>query len=279
MSNQSSSQKSEGQRTHHLQSESIPFSLQQNYQSPNFSQFTAATSAGYNPKPQAKVPTFSSGLGFNTMPTSQQAKPTKPMTEFGASAYAAAEGGSTGLQPPPAQPIDLSTFKGLQYSMVDNLQLETREIYDEVAGTFQWEMFKDQDDRCIKYIRDECVNKRVFLISSGGLGRKVVPAVHDLSQVYAIYIYCADVVSNREWSNKYTKVRVVCNDDDRELLPQLAVDVAQANMEWGDALVKQGQRDKAKPKYQKALDNLNKYTKKSDPTMIKKVQSKLDECK
>jgi hypothetical protein len=238
-------------------------------------QFSAATASGYYPKPQTKAAPFSSGSAVSKTDTSHPTKPTTEMSEFAASVYAS----GSGLQPPPAQPIDLITFKGFKFVTVDPCQLETREIYDEVSGTWQWEMCESQDDRCIQYIRDECTNKRVFLVTSGGKGRKVVPAVHDLSQVYAIYIYCADVVSNREWSKNYSKVRVVCNNDDQDLLPQLAVDVAQANIEWGEALVKQGNRDKAKEKFQKAVDNLKKYDQVSDPTMMKKAKTKLDECK
>jgi len=272
MSNQSFPQKPEGQRTNHLQSEAVPFSLQSPHQ---LAQFSAATASGYYPKPQTKAAPFSSGSAASTTDTSHQTKPTTGMSEFAASVYAS----GSGLQPPPAQPIDLNTFKGLQFVTLDQFQIETRDIYDEVSGTFQWEMCAGQTDACITHIREKCSNKRVFLVTSGSLGRIVVPAVHDLSQVYAIYIYCADVVSNREWSKNYSKVRVVCNNDDQDLLPQLAVDVAQANIELGDALVKQGSRDKAKEKFEKALKNLTKYDQVSDPTMIKKAKTKLDECK
>jgi predicted negative regulator of RcsB-dependent stress response len=55
--------------------------------------------------------------------------------------------------------------------------------------------------------------------------------------------------------------------------------VAQADMEWGDALVKQGKRDKAKEKYEKALKNLSENAKHPDPLMINKVKGKLEECK
>jgi len=276
MWNQSFSQIPEGQRTTHLQSIPIPFSLPSPHQ---LSQFSGATARGYYPKPQTNASAFQPSLSFSTTETSYQTKPTIKMSEFADSAYETVQHDVDGLQPPSAQSIDLNTFKGFRFVTVDQFHLETRDIYDEISGTFQWEMCGSEDDRCIKYIRDECTNKRVFLIPSGTLGRKVVPVAHDLPQVYAIYIYCADVVSNREWSKKYSKVRVVCNNDDQDLLPQFAVDVAQANIEWGDALIKQGNRDKAKEKFRKALDNLNRHAKKPDPSMVKKVKSKLEECK
>jgi len=285
MSNQSFGQQSDGQRANHtLQSDPIPFTVQT---PPQLAQFAAATASNYYPKPQTNPTTL--GSGFNTTNTSHQAKPTTttPQSDFAKSAYATAEHGSSGLRPPPAQPIDLNTFKGLKFVTLDSFLIETREIYDKISGTFQWEMCESQDDRCLTYIRDKCADRRVFLISSGSLGRKVVPSIHDLPQIYAIYIYCADVQYNQEWANKYSKIRVVCNNDDEYLLPQLAVDVAQADSEWGDAFVKQGKRDKAKEKYQKALENLTQYAKypldkpikQADPLMVNAVKSKLEECK
>ncbi|CAF5219427.1 unnamed protein product, partial [Rotaria magnacalcarata] len=125
----------------------------------------------------------------------------------------------------------------------------------------------------------KCTNKRTFFISSGGLGKSVIPKIHELPQVYAIYIYCADVIFHQEWASKFSKIRVVCNDDDKVLLPQLAVDVAQANVDWGNALVTEGNRAAAKEKFEKALANLTKYARNPDENMIHQIIRKLDELK
>ena len=302
MSNQSFPNKSDNQRVNHLQNESIPFSFGSPQQ---IAQWAAAQSSQYYPKPQTTPGLFVSAPSSSSSTTTSNPSPSaastttstttakatssssssatsttaKPMTDFHAAALQAAQQGASGLQPPPAQAIDLATFKGMRFVTLDGCQLETREIYDTISGTFQWEMCESQDDRCMKFIREQCAGKRVFLITSGSLGRRVVPTIHDLEQIYAIYVYCADVPYNQEWACKYAKVRVVCNDDDKYLLPQLAVDVAQANIEWGDAFVKDGKRDKAKEKYQKALENLTIYAKRPDQTMVDKVNQKLSECK
>ncbi|CAF2775318.1 unnamed protein product [Rotaria sp. Silwood2] len=178
---------------------------------------------------------------------------------------------------PPAQPIDLSTFKGFKFVTLDGLVIETRDIDDDVSGTFEWEMCAAQEDRCMQFIQEKCVNKRTFLITSGGLGKEVVPKIHDLPQLYAIYVYCQDVVGHRQWASKFSKVRIVCSDD-RVLHPQLAADVAQANIDWGDALLNAGKRDEARAKFQKALNNLTKHAKFSDQAFINQVQKKLAEC-
>ncbi|CAF1489639.1 unnamed protein product [Rotaria sordida] len=123
----------------------------------------------------------------------------------------------------------------------------------------------------MKFIREKCVNKRTFLITSGGRGKNVVPQIHDLPQLYAIYVYCQDVEGHQKWVSKFSKVRIICNVD-RVLHPQLAVDVAQANIDWGNALLNAGKRDEAKTKFQKALDNLTKHVKFSDQAFMNQVQ-------
>jgi len=174
--------------------------------------------------------------------------------------------------------IDLATFKGFKFIFLDALTIETRDIYDKISGTFAWEICENKD-YCINYIREQCSNKLVFLIISGSFGKDVVPEIHNLPQIYAIYIHCAHVQYHLEWSKQYSKIRVVCNDDDQDLIPRFAFDVAQANIEWGDALFQKNQRDKAKQKFEKALDNLTRYAKNPNPLMIKSIKIKIDQCK
>jgi hypothetical protein len=219
---------------------------------------------------------YPSASASNTNNTPQQANSTSAASEFSMGAYIAA---LEDPQPLPPQPFDLDKYTGLKFVTLDPLIIETRPIYDEISGTFEWEMCETQDDRCLNFIRDKCHNKRVFFISNGGLGKDIIPKIHDLPQLYAVYVYCADVAFHLSWANKYSKVRVVCNDDDRHLLPTLTLDVAQANIDWGNALLQKGKRDKAKEKFDIALKNLTEHAKKPDQAMIKQVRSKLDECK
>ncbi|CAF1072688.1 unnamed protein product [Rotaria sordida] len=261
----------------HDQSSPSDLNQHRTQQSSLLAQFTNATAPGYQPQPQATTSTHSSASGFNQNNTSYNTNSTKSNST--ASANQTAKNVSNTFLPLPSQTINLATFKGFKFVTLDGLLIETRDIYDKISDTYQWEMCQDQEDRCIAYIRDQCVNKRTFLITSGGLGKNIVPKIHELPQLYAVYIYCADVVYHQEWACKFSKVRVVCNNDDKYLLPQFAVDVAQATIDWGDALVKDGKRDAAKEKFQKALSNLTEYARNPDPTMVNEVKIKLDECR
>ena len=63
----------------------------------------------------------------------------------------------------------------------------------------------DNSDQCEQYIR-QITKEKVVLIVSGGLGRQVVPRLHDLPQCSAFYVFCQDKKANEQWANKYHKV-------------------------------------------------------------------------
>ncbi|CAF0777107.1 unnamed protein product [Adineta steineri] len=271
MSNHSSSQ-----NTSFFQPDRVPFSHGQPSQ---FAQFTAAATQGYQPRPQIPATTTAAALVPRPIDTPPQSNKLYSSMDPAVAAYLSQLDKQQYLKPLPPQPFNLENVKGFKFVTADSLVLETREIYDTVSGTFHWEMCLSDSDRCIKFIREECANKRVFLVTSGGLGHIIIPAVHDLPQVYAIYIYCGTMEFHLPLQSKFSKVRVVCSHDDHYLIPQLAVDVAQANIDWGDALLATGERDKAKKKFEKALTNLEKHAKRPDPTMITQVKTKLEQCK
>jgi hypothetical protein len=52
---------------------------------------------------------------------------------------------------------------------------------------------------------------KIILITSGRLGRELVPKVHDLPQLVSIYIFCTDKFSNEIWSKTFQKVRYYSN--------------------------------------------------------------------
>ncbi|CAF3965293.1 unnamed protein product, partial [Adineta steineri] len=49
----------------------------------------------------------------------------------------------------------------------------------------------DDSDKCVEYIQ-LVSEERIVLIVSGRLGREVVPRIHQLPHLIAIYVYCTD---------------------------------------------------------------------------------------
>lgn len=182
------------------------------------------------------------------------------------------------LKPLAPQPIDLNQFEGFRFATLDPLLACPRNIYLFISGESYWYPFEHSQDSCFEHIKTECNQRRVFLLTTGGSGQTIVPKIHDFPQVYAIYIYCANVAYHCQWAKSYKKVRVVADQDDVYLIPQFAVDVAQANADWADALLQAGNRTDAKEKYEKAVNILTHYGRRHDPQMLSTLQQKLNTC-
>ena len=58
------------------------------------------------------------------------------------------------------------------------------------------------------YVREKN-NGKFLLITSGQLGRQIVPKISNVSQVRCIVLYCLDKRANEEWSKGYAKVKTI----------------------------------------------------------------------
>ena len=68
------------------------------------------------------------------------------------------------------------------------------------------ETFDNADD-CDKFIRLGHKYSRLVLIVSGQIGRQIVPRIHDLSHIAAIFVYCMNRDANEQWAKNYEKVK------------------------------------------------------------------------
>lgn len=57
-----------------------------------------------------------------------------------------------------------------------------------------------------QYIQQNTSTNSIVLIVSGKCGRELIPTIHELSQLNAIYVYCMDIKSNEVWTKNYRKV-------------------------------------------------------------------------
>ena len=65
-----------------------------------------------------------------------------------------------------------------------------------------------QPEECI-VIFESIQAEKVFLIVSGALGRSLVPRIHKMTQVDAIYIFCGDKSRHEEWVKEWPKIKGV----------------------------------------------------------------------
>lgn len=63
-------------------------------------------------------------------------------------------------------------------------------------------------DQCIKFIKTIDSNEhKVCLITSGSLGRRIVPYVHGMSQVDSIFIFCNNKIYHKQWTEGLQKIK------------------------------------------------------------------------
>ena len=65
----------------------------------------------------------------------------------------------------------------------------------------------DHKENCAKYIQS-LPDETFVLIVSGRLGQEIIPYIHELPQLIAIYVYCSDKKRNQIWAKNFIKVNL-----------------------------------------------------------------------
>jgi tetratricopeptide (TPR) repeat protein len=68
-----------------------------------------------------------------------------------------------------------------------------------------------QSDECIHFLNTINVEK-VFVITTGYLGQHLVPDIHDLPQLDAIYIFCGNKSRHEQWTKQWIKIKGIHTD-------------------------------------------------------------------
>jgi hypothetical protein len=68
----------------------------------------------------------------------------------------------------------------------------------------------EQSDQCENYIRQSTDKCHHLVIIGEGLGHDFIPRIHQLSQIFSIYIYTNSNQNERytSWTEKYSKVKI-----------------------------------------------------------------------
>ncbi|CAF3699095.1 unnamed protein product [Rotaria sp. Silwood1] len=62
--------------------------------------------------------------------------------------------------------------------------------------------------QCIKCLND-MNDEKAFVISSGALGQHLIPQIHDMPQLYAIYVFCGNESQHKVWIQEWSKIQGV----------------------------------------------------------------------
>ena len=79
-------------------------------------------------------------------------------------------------------------------------------------------------DECKQWLMNYRDKKRIFFIVSNKYGKQLVPDVHSLPSIIAIYVYCTNRKIHTKWTESYPKVRSVASDTNK-LIEKLLMDL------------------------------------------------------
>ncbi|CAF1115868.1 unnamed protein product [Didymodactylos carnosus] len=104
-------------------------------------------------------------------------------------------------------------------------------IQDKLGERF---IFFDDKYKCLEYIQSKS-DTTIFLVTCDKYAQDLILIVHDLSQIYSLYIHCdnIDIQSLKLWSESYPKVWGVFSIEE-SLLYKLALDLALYYIKQGD---------------------------------------------
>ena len=85
----------------------------------------------------------------------------------------------------------------------------------------------NQTDPCFEYLK-QIEKEKVFIIASGALGQHLVPQIHTLPQIDAIYIACGNKSRHEQWTKDWMKVKGL-HTNIKPICEALEVTVKQCN--------------------------------------------------
>ncbi|CAF1490022.1 unnamed protein product [Didymodactylos carnosus] len=104
-------------------------------------------------------------------------------------------------------------------------------------------------DACLAFIREND-GKKIFFISSGTMGEKIVPQIADLPQIHGIYIFCGNISYHAQgWAGNYVEHISAMLDHQDNLLIRMTKDISAYLEDKGDHYMKLLETFKAKTCY------------------------------
>jgi hypothetical protein len=113
--------------------------------------------------------------------------------------------------PPTKQDDNLEIFSLIWLDSSVNQLAENLDCQRKLRTSINYLKTFENNYQCEQYIRNLSQNDRLILIVSGRLGQQILPCIHNLRQVIAIYVYCIDKQSNEQWTKKFRKVKYPIN--------------------------------------------------------------------
>ena len=87
-----------------------------------------------------------------------------------------------------------------------NASKDNRLVQEQIRSSVEHLKTFDQIESCLNFLQHDGKEKRIILIVSGQYGREIVPQIHQLKQIFCIYVYCSNQEKHKQWASQYSKV-------------------------------------------------------------------------
>lgn len=134
--------------------------------------------------------------------------------------------------------------------------------------------------QAVEFIRQNR-DKRIFFISSGTIGKEIIPQICQLSQIKGIYIFCGNISAHVEWAAEYVDYITAILEHQDNLLTRLSRDIAEYLETKGDRYRQEGSMIAARNCYSWAKKLLLRSKELGDNgaiRLIKRVGDKYDDA-
>ena len=91
---------------------------------------------------------------------------------------------------------------------VSTLNEDSQQTLEYLRSTFNGVNVFTETEECVTFLQGVQLEK-AFLIASDSLGRGLVPRIHAMTQIDAIYIFCSDKTRHEGWVKEWSQVKGV----------------------------------------------------------------------
>jgi len=102
--------------------------------------------------------------------------------------------------------------------------ISSHALYELKDDAYALNLFSNEH-KCLEFIKSNA-DRDIFFITSGSLGKSIVPKIVDLKQIYAIYIFCGNIQYHMSWALDYVDWITAMIDHEDDLLLRLMKDLS-----------------------------------------------------
>ncbi|CAF1469701.1 unnamed protein product [Adineta steineri] len=112
---------------------------------------------------------------------------------------------------------------------IDETNKDCQETLAQLKNVINHVTLCTEPDRCIQVL-NKVDKERAFVIASCSLGQQLVPEIHGMSQLEAIYIFCGDKSEHQKWTQNWAKIKGI-HTNMKDICQALQADVRQYNQD------------------------------------------------